>query len=481
MTFTTVLIAVFIFLLTALWFHLNRFRSYVYSLGIPVDRRIWWRYQKVSFKQLMEEQVRNYGKLFVQYDSTVPFIVIAEPDMIKEVMVKHFDSFTNRQEFGVEERHASLADARDDIWAKTRKALSPTFTSGKLKGMTSYMDKVASTMIDHLEDTIKTKGPIVNIKEVFQMLSLDTIGHCAFGIDTNSFKNPENELLKRCFRAFNDLMIKDTTESFFFNILKFFPGLARYIDLYGKENYDWLRNMTKTIADNRKESRNDFIDRLNELNADQAKHHLSEEVIMAQGIAFFIAGYETTSNTLSTLCYNLAKNPEVQEKVYEEISRVTEENDGLINHETTNQMPYLEATIEEDLRIHPPVLSLDRECSKDTKIGDLMIKKGVNVLFPIWALHHSEDFFQDPKEFRPERFLKETKEDFHPYAYLPFGGGPRKCIGLRFAMIEMKLALAKLLQKYRIVAVPETKLDFFNGDVFLLSYPEVKVKLETRE
>ena len=114
------------------------------------------------------------------------------------------------------------------------------------------------------------------------------------------------------------------------------------------------------------------------------------------------------------------RGSEVQEKVYEEISRVTEENDGLINHETTNQMPYLEATIEEDLRIHPPVLSLDRECSKDTKIGDLMIKKGVNVLFPIWALHHSEDFFQDPEEFRPERFLKETKEDFHPYAYLPF-------------------------------------------------------------
>ena len=160
---------------------------------------------------------------------------------------------------------------------------------------------------------------------------------------------------------------------------------------------------------------------------------------------------------------------------------MTDENDGLINHETTNQMPYLEATIEEDLRIHPPVLSLDRECNKDTKIGDLMIKKGVNVKFPIWALHHSEDFFQDPEEFRPERFLKETKEDFHPYAYLPFGGGPRKCIGLRFAMIEIKLALAKLLQKYCIVAVPETKLDFFNGDIMLLSYPEVKVKLESRE
>ena len=481
MTLTTVLIAVLIILLTALWFHLNQFRSYVCSLGIPIDRRVWWRTHQVNFRHLMEENLKNYGKLFVEYDSTVPSIVIAEPDMIKEVMVKQFDSFTNRQEFGVEDRHMNLFDARDEIWAKARKALSPTFTSGKLRGMTSYMDKVASNMMDHLEDTIKINGPIVEVKEVFQKLTLDTIGHCAFGIDTNSFNNPENELLKRCVQAFTDFRIKDLTDSTFFNILKFFPGLKLYIDMYGKENYDWLRNMTKTIADNRKESRNDFIDRLNELNADQANNHLSEEVVMAQGIIFFIAGYETSSNTLSTLCYNLANNPEVQEKVYKEISRVTEENDGLINHETTNQMPYLEATIEEDLRIHPPVLSLDRECNKDTKIGDLMIKKGVNVKFPIWALHHSEDFFQDPEEFRPERFFKETKEDFHPYAYLPFGGGPRKCIGLRFAMIEIKLALAKLLQKYRIVAVPETKLDFFNGDIMLLSYPEVKVKLESRE
>ena len=116
----------------------------------------------------MDEQLRNYGKLFVEYDSTVPSIVIAEPDMIKEIMVKQFDSFTNRQEFGVEERHANLADARDDIWAKTRKALSPTFTSGKLRGMTSYMDKVASNMMDHLEDTIKINGPIVEVRGVMK-------------------------------------------------------------------------------------------------------------------------------------------------------------------------------------------------------------------------------------------------------------------------------------------------------------------------
>ena len=478
---TSVLIAIAIFILYALWVHLYQFKSYVYSLGIPIDRRIWWRADKLSFRNLSEEQLKNYGNLFVEYNSTVPFIVIAEPEMIKEVMVKHFDSFQNRQDFAVEDRHMDLADARGDIWVETRKAFSSTFTSGKLKGMTSYMDHVVNTMIDHIEETLKNNGPIVEVKEMFRCLTLDTIGHCAFGININSFKNPDNELLQRCVQAFTDYRIKNAKESILFNVLKFFPGLAYWIDVYGKENYDWLRNMTKSIADNRKAPRNDFIDRLNELNADKSTHNLSEEVIMAQGIAFFIAGYESSSITLSTICYNLAKNPEVQDRVYEDISKVTEENDGLISHDTTSQMSYLEATFEENLRIHPPVLSLDRECNKDTKIGELIIKKGVCVKFPVWAMHHSEDFFQDPETFRPERFMKDTKEDFHQYAYLPFGGGPRKCIGLRFAMIEMKLALAKLLYRYRIVAVPETKLDFSNGEIFILTYPKVLVKFEARE
>lgn len=114
-------------------------------------------------------------------------------------------------------------------------------------------------------------------------------------------------------------------------------------------------------------------------------------------------------------------------------------------------------------------------------IGNVHFKKGVTVAFPIWAIHHDPEFFPEPDDFKPERFLSQEGTTIQPFAYIPFGEGPRKCIGLRFAMVQMKIALAKLLHKYNIVEAPETKLEFHPGDLFFLSFPEVKVKLECRE
>ena len=112
MELTTVLLAIFLTLLTAFVCYLYRYKNYVYSLGIPVDTAVVGNVHKVNFCERDEKSFKKFGKVWVDYTSTVPEIVVADPDMIKEVMVKHFDSFVNRQYFGVEERHASIIDAR---------------------------------------------------------------------------------------------------------------------------------------------------------------------------------------------------------------------------------------------------------------------------------------------------------------------------------------------------------------------------------
>ena len=112
MELTTVLSAIFLTLLTAFVCYLYRYKNYVYSLGIPVDTAVVWNVHKVNFCERDEKSLKKFGKVWVDYTSTVPEIIVADPDMIKEVMVKHFDSFVNRQYFGVEERHASIIDAR---------------------------------------------------------------------------------------------------------------------------------------------------------------------------------------------------------------------------------------------------------------------------------------------------------------------------------------------------------------------------------
>ena len=154
-----------------------------------------------------------------------------------------------------------------------------------------------------------------------------------------------------------------------------------------------------------------------------------------------------------------------------------DENGGILDHETTTKFEYMEAAIEEDLRLFPPVTFLDRTCVKDVNIGNIKFHKG----FPIWAIHRFHENFEKPLEFMPERFLKPMKDNITPYAYVPFGGGPRKCIGMRFAMVEMKLALAKLIKTFKIVDVPnQTNLNMIKGDSAFLSYNGVKVKLEVR-
>ena len=111
-TMTLYLILMLIFVLTTLWCYCYRFKKYVHNLGIPIDQRIHWRMDQVNFRKLMEDQQKEFGKVFIEYNSTIPTVVIGDPKLIKEVMVKHFDSFSNRQDFVIEHQHMSVIDAR---------------------------------------------------------------------------------------------------------------------------------------------------------------------------------------------------------------------------------------------------------------------------------------------------------------------------------------------------------------------------------
>ena len=161
-------------------------------------------------------------------------------------------------------------------------------------------------------------------------------------------------------------------------------------------------------------------------------------MMTTQGKLFFGAGFETTSSCLTTFCYNLALNVDIQEKLHEEILEIVA--DGEIDNENIKDMHYLEAAILENLRICPPVITQERICKKDAEVKGLKIKKGTYMKMAIYAAQHDEEFFPEPKKFKPERFLKENAETLIPYTFLAFSGGPRVCLGQRFAMTEMKVS-----------------------------------------
>ena len=192
------------------------------------------------------------------------------------------------------------------------------------------------------------------------------------------------------------------------------------------------------------------------------------EIVVAQSVVFLLAGFDTTATTLTNACYLLAKHPDVQERLYEAIAARQEEllDDDQVSHDFVAGLPYVEQVINEVLRLYPPGLRLERMCTRDVTYGRISIKRGVLVTVPTFALHRLEEFYgPDAEKFDPDRWSAETKSNRNPYAFLPFGMGPRNCVGMRFAMEELKMALCTLIKRFRFYAIDGKTPDEVQLDV----------------
>lgn len=210
--------------------------------------------------------------------------------------------------------------------------------------------------------------------------------------------------------------------------------------------------------------------------------YLSEEEIVANSVLFFLAGYETTGSTLSFCLYELATNPDIQEKLYQEIKSVVNSGQKL-DYNNVMKLEYLDAVISETLRLHSPALILSREASEDYYIPeyDFTVKKGLAIMIPVYAIHHYPQYYKNPEIFDPERFMPENRQSIVPYTYLPFGGGPRNCIGMRFAMSESKLSLAQIINQFQICRTKETVDELkMEMSLFLLKKSPIYIGVKRR-
>ncbi|CAG2176887.1 unnamed protein product, partial [Oppiella nova] len=188
---------------------------------------------------------------------------------------------------------------------------------------------------------------------------------------------------------------------------------------------------------------------------------LTPDELTAQGIAFFIAGYDTTSAALTHAIYYLSQHKLHQQKLYEELKTCDE-----FTYEKLGHLKYLNAIISETLRLAPSLTRVQREALQDYKLGNtgITVPKGTSIEILPYALHRDPKYWPNPNDFIPDRFLEPTH---HPYAYLPFGAGPRVCIGQRFALQEMRMCLAKLIHAYDFTLAQKSNLDYYNGSVLM--------------
>ena len=213
---------------------------------------------------------------------------------------------------------------------------------------------------------------------------------------------------------------------------------------------------------------------------------ITEYTAISQVLEVFFATYDSTGTATTMTAYYLSKNPEIQDRVIEEVEAVWNKYNGEIDTSALNDMVYLTACINEALRLCPPFIRPERKCTKDwfgyrDNGVRLNIPKGANVLIPIWAMHRHPDYFPDPEKYDPERFMPENKDRLHPYAFAPFGHGPKNCIGMKFAYMSIKSILARILMQFRFEERADTKLQYKRGRLFVSQFEPIYLDLVRRK
>ena len=301
----------------------------------------------------------------------------------------------------------------------------------------------------------------VNMLDWFSKLTLEAILSTAFGVDANIQMGENTETLEKAKALFEvPFMVRLIAR------LPFGKLLLKIMSSVRGNPAIYLGDVVKEIIKTRRQQgltgRKDLLHLMmtaNEETTVEGVSKLSDDEIVAQSIIFLLAGYETSSNTLSFILYHLALNSDVQDKLRTEIKETVESNTKRKSlYELAQNMEYLDCVIKESQRLCPAAPHVNRECCEDYDLNGIHIPAGTEIMIPIYVLHHDPDAWQNPEKFDPERFRGPAKDARHAFQFLPFGAGPRNCIGMRFALMEVKIALVRILMKYKFVASPETQV-----------------------
>jgi len=329
-----------------------------------------------------------------------------------------------------------LLTAEGEHWQKQRKLIQPAFHKSQL---VLLLNTVQQTILDELKN-IKTVKPI-DVFPIFNDLAFQTVVKSIFNI---AVSEEDIASLQHTTEATQQMLVQELRQPFLVWWFYLSGKTKKHLDLTQNS-----RTILRRLVEERKLSNtkhDDLLDML--LNARyEDGSEMSESQLVDEILILFAAGHETTSNALTFTTELLARNPEAQLKILEEISKIKSESDDIMHW--IKNATYTKLVIEESMRLYPPAYFIDRVNSEEDTFDGMVLPKGSTLLFSVYEIHRHPVFWKNPEDFIPERFLDENIK--FSKNYYPFGAGPRMCIGNNFAMYEMILAIIALVEQFEII------------------------------
>jgi cytochrome P450 len=394
------------------------------------------------------EEMSAYGDVVSYRVPRMAFCTVLHPDFIERVLVTDHERYDKWgfEDLGGEFASEGLLLTDGEQWRRQRTTIQNAFTLDRIRSYGDTMARCATEMVADWDD-----GEEVALNRAFSELTLRVLTRSLFDLDLTA----EADIVTEFAETINDRGSMDGISTF----------LPMWIPTRENRRYNRVltefRSFVETLIDERRGRTDEYDDLLSLLLTaeDDDGTTMSETELRDQMVTFLFAGHETTSLALTYTFLELAQQDAVRE-------RLDAEHDAVLGGETPelgdlDDLTYTERVIRESLRLYPPAFIIFRKANQDVELGGYRIPEGTRVTLPQFYLHTDDRWYDDPDAFDPDRWTDEFEDALPDYAYFPFGGGPRHCIGMRFAMLELKTVLPTVAQavEFDLLSDPNPDLE----------------------
>jgi cytochrome P450 len=397
--------------------------------------------------QVLSKYTELLGETFRFYLGGIKeAIVTTDPAVIQHVLKTNSENY-HKSEIQVKRMGhflgKGLLTTHGEAWRTQRRLIQKGFDRKQLEVLSSIMQ-------DSLEDSLRDfdrqarVGP-VDIYPHLMKMTFSMVGRSLFGA---RLKDEDISLISRTISTVQEFMVRQTIQPYLNPWFEVSGELRRHEEMRTRADavlMDYIKRRRQEAPGH------DLLQILMDARYADGEG-MSDELVLSESMQLLVAGHETSSNALSWLLYLLSSRPDCLERIRQEFDTVLEGSPLGFSH-----VPKFEFTtqiIQEALRLYPPFWMVDREALSDDRVGDLAIPRGSTVVVYVYGAHHSRKHWENPESFDPERFAKANEKQHKPFAYLPFGAGPRGCIGGNYAMLQILMILSVLLRKYDLHLAP---------------------------